>query len=283
LGEVVSRTFELYRKAFAKYFVLFVVVEAVIGVIDTLAYGAFTLPTLPTNPTQQQFLNWAPGFFGTLFSLLVVVSIVALVFYPMIYETAVKMASDEITGGQADPQASIRFVASKLIRMWVLGLVVGVVVSLGLVALVVPGIVLAIMFSLALPVLLIENRGVRGCMSRSRELVGHRWLKTFATFLVFGVILAIAAAIVSVIGGAFGPGSTVVDDVLSASYLPVVPIALTVYYYSNSARTSPPQGTQIPMAPPTVIPPGMKFCSSCGTRLAASAVFCPKCGAKQPA
>ena len=28
--------------------------------------------------------------------------------------------------------------------------------------------------------------------------------------------------------------------------------------------------------------PGMKFCPSCGTQLAASATFCSKCGAKQP-
>jgi hypothetical protein len=282
LGEVISKTFELYRRDFVKYFVLFVVVEAVIGVVDTLVYGAFPLPSLPANATQQQILNWAPGFFGALFSLLVVIGVVLLVFYPIVYGGAVKMASNQIVGGQTELGASVRFAASKLVWMWALGLVVGIIVVLGMIALIVPGIILAIMFSLVLPALLIENRGVGGSMSRSRELVGHRWLKTFATLLVVGIILVIAAGIVNVIGGVFGSGSTVVSSVLSAFYLPVMPIALTVYYYSNLARISPSQESQMPMAPPTIVQPGMKFCPNCGTQVMSSATFCSKCGAKQP-
>jgi ribosomal protein L40E len=282
LGEVISKTFELYRRDFLKYFVLFVVVEAIIGVVDTFAYSAFPLTTPPAGSTQQQILNWMPGFFGSLVALLAVVGIVALLFYPLIYGGAVKMASNEILSGQTDLGASARFVASKLVWMWALGVVVGIVVVLGLVALIVPGIILAIMFSLVLPVLLIENRGIGGCMSRSRELVGHRWLKTFATFLVLGIILAIAAGIADVIGGVFGPGSTFVSSVLSAFYLPVVPVALTVYYYSNLARISRPQGGQAPTAPSTVVQEEVKFCPSCGAQLTSSAVFCFKCGTKQP-
>jgi hypothetical protein len=47
LGEVISKTFELYRRDFVKYFVLFAVVEAVIGVVTAVAQRAFLLPTLP--------------------------------------------------------------------------------------------------------------------------------------------------------------------------------------------------------------------------------------------
>ena len=54
---------------------------------------------------------------------------------------------------------------------------------MGLIALIVPGIILAIVFSLALPVLLIEKKGVLESMGRSHALVGHRWLKTFARSL----------------------------------------------------------------------------------------------------
>jgi hypothetical protein len=280
VGEVVSKTFELYRQGFVKYFVLFAVVGVVTGVADTLAYRGFPLSTPPTNATQQQILSWAPGFFGALASLLAVIGVVALVFYPIVYGGAVKMASDEIVSGQTGLEASVRFALSKLVRMWALGLVVGIVVSLGLIALVVPGVILAIMFSLVLPALLIENQGVGRSMSRSRELVGHRWLKTFATFLVLGIILVVAAAIVSVISGAFGPGSTVANGVLSAFYLPVIPVALTVYYYSNLARITPFQGTNMSVGPPSV-QPGVKFCPSCGAQLAASATFCSRCGAKQ--
>ncbi len=193
------------------------------------------------------------------------------------------MASDEITGGQPNLGTSVRFGASKLIMMWALGLVVGIIVVLGFIALIVPGVILAIMFSLTVPVLLIENQGIGGSMTRSRELVGHRWLKTFALFIVFGIIIGIAAAIVSAISTAFGSASTLVSSVLSSFYLPLIPIFLVVYYYSNLARLAPVQAGHSPMAQSAAIEPGMKFCANCGVKLLQSATFCSSCGAKQPA
>src|SRR5207247_3859811 len=107
-----------------------------------------------------------------------------------------------------------------------LSIVVGVIVFLGFIALIVPGIILAIMFSLALPVLLIENKGVTESMGRSRELVGKRWLKTFATFLVLGIILLVASFIVSAISGSLGILGPVVNGILSALYQPLFPILI---------------------------------------------------------
>ena len=43
-GEVVSKTFDLYRRDFAKYLVLFAVVGAITGVLTTLVRRAFILP-----------------------------------------------------------------------------------------------------------------------------------------------------------------------------------------------------------------------------------------------
>jgi len=153
---------------------------------------------------------------------------------------------------------------------------------LGFIALIVPGIILAIMFALSIPVLLTENKGVLESMGRSRELVGHRWLKTFATFIVIGIIFVIASLIVSAISGPFAVGSPVVSGVLSAFYQPIIPIALTVYYYSNLARITQLPASQTTMAPSATVQAGMKFCPNCGTQLASSAAFCSKCGAKQP-
>jgi hypothetical protein len=164
-------------------------------------------------------------------------------------------------------------------------LIIGIVVLLGVIALIVPGIILLIMFSLALPSLLLENHGILDSLGRSRELVGHRWLKTFALFIVIGITVLIATAVADAIGGLFGSASTVVSYLLSAFYLPLIPIALTVYYYSNIARIAPPQMNQPPM--PEVIsvgtvPGGTKFCINCGTQLPSAATFCSKCGTRQP-
>ena len=115
-------------------------------------------------------------------------------------------------------------------------------------------------------------------MSRSRKLVSDRWLKTLALIIVFGIIIGIASAIVSAIAGVFGVASTFVSSILSAFYLPLIPIALTVYYYSNAARVAPPQ---MPAAPEWVSSPGeSRYCPSCGTKVAPNTMFCPSCGAK---
>jgi hypothetical protein len=191
------------------------------------------------------------------------------------------MASDEITKGQADLRGSVWFAVSKIVWMWILGLLVGIIIGIGFVALVIPGIILTIMFCLVLPALLIENAGVIGSMNRSRELVGHRWLKTFAVLLLVLIILVVAGVIVNAISAPFGAASVFVTNVLSSFYAPILPISLTVYYYSNLARTSP-QGSQVPVGQAVGPQPGMKFCPNCGTQLPSMAAFCAKCGAKQP-
>jgi hypothetical protein len=282
LGQVISKTFEVYRQDFVKYVVLFAVVEVIIGIATAVARHVFTFQTLPTNPTSQQVLKWLPGFLGALIPLAASIFIVTVVFFPIAQGTAIKLASERIERGQADFEKSIRFAASKLLWIWVLSIVVGIIVVLGFIALIVPGIVLTIMFCLSFPVLIIENKGVLDSMGRSRQLVGHRWLKTFATFLVIGIIIAIASTIVSAISGPFGVASPVVNGILSALYQPVFPILLVVYYYSNAARIAPPQTSQAFATPAPVVQAGTKFCAYCGAQLSSTSLFCAKCGARQP-
>src|SRR5207249_8513985 len=279
LGEVIQKTFELYRRDFTKYFVLFAIVGAIIGVVMTIARQIFILPTPPSNPTPQQVYTWLPGFFATLIPLISSIIIVSIVFSAIAQGSAIKMASEQIEKGQTDLGRSVRFTASKLPWIWALSIVVGIIVFLGLIALIIPGIILAIMYSLALPVLLIENRGVLDSMGKSRQLVSHRWLKTFATFLVLAIIVIIASAIVNAITGPLGIAGPVVNGILSAFYQPLFPILMTVYYYSNLARITTLPADQMP-TPAMTSQAGMKFCPSCGTQLPSSATFCPRCGAK---
>jgi len=280
LGDVISKTFELYRRDFTKYFVLFAVVGVIIRIVTTLARQAFPLPTLPSNPTPQQVSNWFPSFLGALVLLIALISIVTVVFSPIAQGTAIKLASEQIEKGHAEIGTSVRFAVSKLLWIWALSIVVGVIVILGFIALIVPGIILAIMFSLAFPVLLIENKGVLESMGRSRELVSHRWLKTFATFLVLAIVNIVASAIVSAISGLLGVAGPIVNGFLSAFYQPLFPILLTVYYYSNLARITPLPADQMSTGPTTMAQAGMRFCPTCGTQLVSSATSCFQCGAR---
>src|SRR5881296_1652050 len=280
LGEVIQKTFDLYRRDFTKYFVLFAIVGAIIGVVMTIARQIFILPTLPSNPTPQQVYTWLPGFFATLIPLISSIVIVSIVFSAIAQGSAIKMGSEQIVKGQTDLGGSVRFTASKLPWIWALSIVVGIIVFLGFIALIIPGIILAIMYSLALPVLLIENKGVTESMGRSRVLVSNRWGKTFATFLVLGIIVIIASVIVSAISGLLGIASPVVNGILSAFYQPLFPILLAVYYYSNLARISQPPPSPMWTGPTTTAQPGTKLCPTCGTQNVSSATFCTKCGSR---
>jgi hypothetical protein len=280
LGEVISKTFEVYRRDFAKYFVLFAVVGVIVQVVTTLARQAFVVPTLPVNPTSQQVSSWFSALFGALALLIFVIFFVNIVFSTIAEGSAIKLASEQITKGQVNFGASIRFAVSRLLSIWALSIIVGIIVVLGFIALIVPGIILAIMFSLALPVLLIENKGVTESMGRSRQLVSHRWGKTFGTFLILGIIGLIATLIFSAITAPLGIIGPVVNGILSAFYQPLFPILMAVYYYSNLARISQPPPGQMPTLPPTTVDAGMRLCPTCGTQNVPSATFCTKCGAR---
>src|SRR5437016_3220795 len=273
-------TVEMYRLVFSKSVLLFTVVAVSRQVVTALAQQAFVLPTLPVNPPPQQFSAYFSSLFGALFLLLVVIFVVNIVFSTIAESSAIRLASEQITKGQVSLGASIRFAVSRLLSIWALSIIVGIIVVLGFIALIVPGIILGIMFSLALPVLLIENKGVTESMGRSRQLVSHRWAKTFGTFLVLGIIVLIASLIFSAITAPLGFIGPVVNGILSALYQPLFPILMAVYYYSNLARISQPPPGQMPMGPTGTFQAGMKLCPTCGTQNVSSATFCTKCGAR---
>jgi hypothetical protein len=279
IGEVISKTFDLYRRDFVKYLVVFLVVEVIIGILTTLVTRAVLLPTLSPGAAPQQTVGSLSGFFAAFFGLIVLIIFIS----PLAEGSAIKMASQVIEKGQADLGASLGFTIRKLVWLWALNIILWVILTLGFIALIVPGIILAIMFSLSVPVILIENTGVLDSMGRSRKLVAHRWLKSFALYLLVGIFVVIVAVILDFITIPFGIASSIVSSILSAFYLPFVPILLTVYYYSNVARLAPPQMTQAPMAPAAGVQPETKFCPRCGTQMASWASVCPKCGAQQTA
>lgn len=277
IGEIISKTFDLYRQDFVKYFVLFAIVEVIIGVLSSLLRHSFTSPsTTSTTLTASQLVS----IYGSFAGLALLTFVLTIVFFPIAQGTAIKTASEQIEAGRTDLQAMIRFTVSRLLSIWGLSILVGIIVFLGFIALVIPGIILAIMFGLSFPVLLIEKKGIIDSLSRSRALVSNRWLKTFVTFLAIGIIIAIATLIASLISGPFGVASPVVSGLLSAFYQPLIPILLAVYYYSNRARLEPVNQMPPPPPVPGQATGGTSFCPSCGSSLPAGVTFCPNCGAR---
>src|SRR5438105_12963546 len=79
LGEVISKTFEVYRRDFSKYFVLFAIVGVIVQVVTTLAQQAFVLPTLPVNPTSRRASSCCVAWSAALFLLIPVIFVLNIV------------------------------------------------------------------------------------------------------------------------------------------------------------------------------------------------------------
>ena len=143
IGDVLSKTFQLYKSQFIKYVALFAVVEAVTGGLTAAARYLIKVPNASTIGTSP-FAAFSA--LGSSIELAALSGIITLVFLPLSYGSVVKMASQEIETGQVDFSSSVRYALSRLVWLWIVGLVVGIIVAVGLFALVVAGIILALMF-----------------------------------------------------------------------------------------------------------------------------------------
>ena len=138
------------------------------------------------------------------------------------------------------------FAASKLIWIWALSIVVGIIVVLGFIALIVPGIILTIMFS-AFPVL--TNREQRSPRKHGAEPRARRpqVAQDVRNVHCLRNNLHYSFGHCGAISGPFGVAKPVVSGILSGFYQPLFPILITVYYYSSRYdRISPPLAYQMP-------------------------------------
>jgi len=258
IGETLSWTFGTYTSSFVTFFIPILVSSLITGFLGSaLTFYIASLPQLSSPATQTQiwtwFLNYIPILLLAAFALGILSWIIGIIANGIV----VKCASDLTEKGSANLMNAFNHAASKLLSLLAVGIITGIFIILGLIALIIPGIILGIMFSLVVPAVIIENQGAIESLTRSRRLVSHRWLKTFAFLLIIGIIVGVTSAIVnwiaspiSIFGGASGSiVSSVLSAILTALVLPIYPIALTIYYYSMLAKEQP----SLPPPPPPIL------------------------------
>lgn len=212
--------------------------------LTTLLRLVIVVPAqLTSGSTPQQILNWLPGYLAAVITLAIATGLISWVVGSMAQGISIKFASDSLEKGQANLQTSFSFAASRILSILAVSIITGVLIFLGALALVIPGIILAIMFSLVVQTIIIENTGALESLARSRRLVSGRWLKTFALLLVLYIIVGIVAGIASAIGIPFGLAGSLVSSLITALIQPILPIGLTLYYYSMISRTTPQTAT----------------------------------------
>jgi hypothetical protein len=191
LGEVLDRTFKLYKNNF----LLFV--------------GIATLPALALLAVQV-FNSWiqaenvarTTGQPGTLPSAGLILGVMAgaflflIVYFLMLGYTqaaTVFAVSDLYLGRTPTIGGSYKRVGAKAFRVLFILFLVFLVVMVGLVILIIPGLILMCRTALSVPASMLEGSGPIRSIERSRELTKGHAMQIFLIFLM-GTVLAVAAA-----------------------------------------------------------------------------------------
>jgi hypothetical protein len=182
--------------------------------------------------------------------LALVAAVIALAAITLFTGMVVELVAD-IQDGRRDATVSqlLRAVTPVLGRLMLVGLIAGVAIVIGFVAIIVPGLILITIWSVIAPVVVLERPSGLGALRRSRELVrGNGW-PVFGVIVVLVVGVNVLADAIEVLGDSAGTGAgivvTVIVQILTA---PLAALAASVLYFELRDRA--------PAAPPESAPAG---------------------------
>ncbi|MEM3622322.1 MAG: hypothetical protein QXR76_00950 [Candidatus Bathyarchaeia archaeon] len=248
IEENISLTFRLYLNNFGTFFIpylIFSIISALLSLPILTYIQEITKIDFTGPPETVWSIFWSR--FLTLMALVFIIAIISWVIGTVVSGILIKSASDAIEKGKTSLSDSLKFAVSKLPSLLVASLIVGILTMLGLLLLIIPGIIISIMFYLVIPVIVIEGKGAFESLTRSRELVSNRWLKTFALSLIVALITGALAFVVNLILAPLGIYSVLASTIISSVIAPISPIASTFYYYSMYAKE---ESRRIPPPPP---------------------------------
>jgi hypothetical protein len=171
-GELLDRTFSLYRSHFAVFLGIVAIPHLCVLAFQCLAL-AFQSPGTPVSGFSRIFV-WGLG-----------ASLLSIAVSAASHAATVIAVSEAHLGRPAGVMESFAKVRSRIAAVIGLSFSVGFLVILGCIALIVPGVLLAVRWSLAVPAMVLEDKGIGEAMSRSTELtVGNRG-RIFVIWLLF--------------------------------------------------------------------------------------------------
>lgn len=238
-GELLDRTFSLYRSHFGLFLGIFALPHLVVLAFQCLG----VVIKSPGNQLSDLFatLFWSMG--ALLLTLIVSAASQAATVI------AVSQVHLDRPASVADSFSRVKGEIGGVIGM---SMLIGLGVGLGFIALIVPGIILAMMWSLAVPVKILENKGATDAMARSADLTKGDRGRIFVIWLLFVVLsigvglllrwpLEMAAGVGSMVGlqrssrgwQAALLVSTFVSECLVG---PLATIAFALVYYDERVR-----------------------------------------------
>ena len=154
-------------------------------------------------------------------------SFVCNVYYQGMVVQAVRDIQDDVRN--LSLSGLLRSVGPAFAQLLWTAMLLGIGVTIGLVALLIPGLILGTMWSVAIPVVVCEARSAPQALGRSSRLVsGYGWA-VFSVLLVMAVILLVLLGVAGAIA-AGGVGAVVAQLVANTLTAPLLALAASVLY-----------------------------------------------------
>ncbi|WP_185802691.1 hypothetical protein [Pontivivens nitratireducens] len=220
------RAFSLLRENFLLFFTLafagivaVTVIEAVLFGIEYTVYGATI-----QGDGDEAVINLTSGMvLWGLFSQIILSALSAVLHLA---------AWDVMRGAPPHPMAYINRAAQMILPLFLLSIVVGVVVGLGLMLLIFPGIYAFGIFAVLVPVIVIEGRGFEALMRCIEMSRGRRWRIAFSftgTIALLFAAMMVSGAVIGVVGSSIG-ALLAINTVVSSLVLAFFAIFTTEIY-----------------------------------------------------
>jgi hypothetical protein len=174
LGELLDRTFFLYRK----HFVLFVAIIALPHLV-LLAYQLLGVAVNHGTPATMSLLGvvWLLGS-----------AVVSLGAVAASQGATVVAVSKVHLGKEITIAESFAGMKGRILYIALIMIGVGIGIGIGFIFLIIPGIILALMWALTIPVAVLEDKGLRDAVSRSSELTKGNRGRIFVIYFLFIVL-----------------------------------------------------------------------------------------------
>jgi hypothetical protein len=283
LGELLDRTFSIYRQNFALFVGITAIPQLLVLAINLFNALFGTIPQIParprigTIPAPPQPLHISTGLIGaTIFGALAFV-IVYLIAYLLIQGATFFAVSEIYLGRKASISDSIRRMRGNILKLFGVTILNGLALMAGFICLIFPGFYLACRLLVCVPAALLEDLGPSDSLTRSFDLTRDEAGRAFVILFLCWVLSVTASALFQFpfqmlavmsfkdpsalrVWSEFASVGTFLATTLVT---PILTIATAVFYYDLRVRkeafdlqvmmdeTNPP-ATAAPNAPPSL-------------------------------
>jgi len=225
-GSVIARSFSIFFRNIIPFGLLALVLTS-----PTYVYVILTRSSESAEFSEFEMLTGG----GAVVIFIAELLLGYLVMAALVYGTILDLRGHKVSVGECFSQGLAR-----MFPVMGIAILTGILTGLAFMAFVIPGIIIGIMLWVAIPVAVVERRGIDSLGRSSQLTKGYKWRIFFALIILFAIIFG-AGAITGVIsygiiesagdtGGAFA-GILVIDWISSALISMFVAIVYAVSYH----------------------------------------------------